>query len=332
MPSIYRFLFLFLTVAATVPAPAQDTFSIVAVDPATGEVGGAGATCLDVVQEGASAVIISDVLPGRGAIHTQSFWNAANQNNARQRMLAGDSPQEIIDWLVANDVQNAPGFRQYGIADLDPQGQPRAAAFTGAQCLDFKADQTGMTYAIQGNILLGPEVLDAMEALFLQTQGSLADRLMAAMQGAKVPGADTRCLSEGVSSRSAFLRVARPDDDPQDLYLDLRVDATPFGAEPIDSLQSLYDAWLLTSTEAPAALPEVRVFPNPATGRLNLHLPAEGSFLATLFDATGAMVWQQPVNGRTSVRLPFAAGIYTLLVRDDRGVVVYSGKHLLLNE
>ncbi len=53
-----------------------------------------------------------------------------------------------------------------------------------------------------------------MEYRFLNTEGSLAEKLMSALQGAKVPGADTRCLNEGTSSLSAFVRVAKPNDHP----------------------------------------------------------------------------------------------------------------------
>lgn len=225
---------------------AQDTFSIVAVDSATGEVGSAGASCLDDSDIAGGVLIISDILPGRGAIHTQAQWRASNQLSARQRMEAGAGPEAIVRYMSNpnNDVTLNPAVRQYGIVDFDSSGRPRAAAFTGNQAMDWKGDLTGHDYAIQGNILLGPEILDSMEARFLRTEGlPLADRLMAAMQGANVPGADTRCLAEGVSSQSAFLRVARPNDDEDSLYLDLRVTQTPQGEEPIDSLQKRFDAW-----------------------------------------------------------------------------------------
>ncbi|MEZ4775467.1 MAG: DUF1028 domain-containing protein [Bacteroidia bacterium] len=227
---------------------AQHTFSIVAVDTLTGEVGSAGASCLDNSNISGGVLIISDVFPGRGAIHTQASWLPANQQTARTRILAGDSPQEIIDFLVANDAGVSIGSgdatnRQYGIVDFDSSGQARSAAYTGINCLDYKNHITGPGYSIQGNILLGQQILDSMEHHFLTTPGNLGDRLMAALQGANVPGADTRCLSEGVSSLSAFLRVARPYDPYGNYYLDLLVGQTPFGVEPIDALQSLYDSW-----------------------------------------------------------------------------------------
>ena len=90
----------------------QDTFSIVAVNPYTGEVGSAGASCI------AGSIIISDVHPGYGAIHTQSYWLSGNQNLASDYMGLGYNPQQIMDSLVVNDVQNNPTIRQYGAVDL----------------------------------------------------------------------------------------------------------------------------------------------------------------------------------------------------------------------
>ncbi|MEC7926716.1 MAG: DUF1028 domain-containing protein [Candidatus Neomarinimicrobiota bacterium] len=213
----------------------QDTFSIVAVDPQTQEVGSAGASCIN------GSIIISDVHPGIGAVHTQSYWNSTNQNNASNLMDQGYAPEEIIEYLVENDSQGNPSIRQYGVVDLVDDG--RSAAFTGENCYDYKNHILGPTYSIQGNILLGQEVLDSMEVNFLNTSGSLATRLMAAMQGAKIPGADTRCLSSGISSLSAFIRVAQPNNLEDSLYLHLNVNNTQPGIDPIDTLQDLFDDW-----------------------------------------------------------------------------------------
>ena len=245
----------------------QDTFSIVAVDTVTGEIGSAGASCIDETAIPGGALIISDVLPGRGGIHTQSYWNATNQNNAHNRMVEGMSPLEIIDWLVAHDAQNNPGVRQYGIVDFDSAGHARSAGFTGANCLNYKNHITGPNYAIQGNILLGQQILDSMEARFLQTEGSFAEKLMAALQGANVVGADTRCMDNGTSSLSAFIRVARPNDTIGNFYCDLNVPSVPEGMEPIDSLQTLFDEWLGSTVGVPEKViePEVLIYPNPAS-------------------------------------------------------------------
>ena len=254
-----RNAFLALLLATCLTASGQHTFSIVAIDTATGEIGSAGASCLDASAISTGVMIISDILPGRGAIHTQAQWNSANQNAARTRMLAGDSPQQVIQWLVANDVQGDPSVRQYGIVDTDGNGVPRSAGYTGANCFAYANHITGPGYAIQGNILLGQGILDSMEARYLRTTGTLAERLMAALQGANVPGADTRCLSEGVSSLSAFLRVSKPWDIGRSYYLELLVDQTPFGQEPIDSLQTLFNAWVPPVCEVSIPAQSVRI-------------------------------------------------------------------------
>ena len=227
----------------------QHTFSIVAVDPITGEIGSAGATCGDsrIWPGTPGAMIISDIIPGVGAIHTQAYHHLVNQSNARNRMVLGDSPQDIITWLVANDVASRPAFRQYGVVDYN-RGSPRSAAYTGSSCDDYKSHILGPNYAIQGNILLGQQILNSMESIFNNTNGCLADKLMAAMQGAKIVGADTRCTGEGTSSLSAFLRVAKPKDHPDFLFLDLNIAVTPTGVEPITELQTEYDNWKANNT------------------------------------------------------------------------------------
>ena len=227
-----QYFLLILLISETL---SQDTFSIVAVDPQTQEVGSAGASCIN------GSIIISDVHPGIGVVHTQSYWNSTNQNNASNLMDQGYAPEEIIEYLVENDAQGNPSIRQYGVVDLVDDG--RSAAFTGENCYDYKNHILGPTYSIQGNILLGQEVLDSMEVNFLNTSGSLATRLMAAMQGAKIPGADTRCLSSGISSLSAFIRVAQPNNLEDSLYLHLNVNNTQPGIDPIDTLQDLFDDW-----------------------------------------------------------------------------------------
>lgn len=309
---------------------AQDTFSIVAVDSTTGEVGSAGATCLDVTTSGVSAIIISDVKPGKGAIHTQSYWSAINQQNASSRMNSGDSPQDIINWLTANDVQNNPSLRQYGIADLDANGSPRAAAFTGVNCLDFKDHRIGTNYAIQGNILIGQEVLDSMEARFLNTQGSLADKLMAAMQGANMPGADSRCLIEGVSSLSAFIRVAKPDDNANNLWLDLIVPSTPYGFEPIDSLQTLFDNWkAIVSNTTDIETSDIRIYPNPIQEYFFVELGntlINQQIMISISNITGQTIHQRQVNGQSIVRFDSAIlknnGVYLISILDEEGLLL----------
>jgi len=212
------------------------TFSIVAVDLNNGQVGSAGASCIG------GSIIISDIHPGVGAIHTQSYWSGYNQIMASNLMDSGLSPDEIINYLIENDVNNNPSIRQYGIVDIYEGG--RSAAYTGENCMDYKNHILGINYAIQGNILLNEQVLINIENNFNTTIGTLSDKLMAALQGANIAGADSRCLDNGTSSLSAFIRVAEPFDEPDNFLLDLNINNTNNNQEPIDLLQDLYSEWL----------------------------------------------------------------------------------------
>lgn len=278
----------------------QDTFSIVAIDSLTGEIGSAGASCV-----GSSsgyphgAQILSDVIPGIGAIHTQASWHATNQQHAHDWMMQGLSPQEIIDLLVANDVGNNPSIRQYGIVDYH-SGHPRSAAYTGVNCMDYKNHTARLNYSVQGNILMGQQILDSIESKFLNTPGTLADRLMAALQGAKVIGADTRCGIHNTSSQSSFLRVARMNNQPDSLYLDLYM-AYPYNltgiypVDPIDSLQTLYDEWkvYVSVKDKPGEFnPYLKVFTDQ-TGTTTFDFTLCRGYAGTrveIFDTTGQTV------------------------------------------
>ncbi|HIC36477.1 MAG TPA: DUF1028 domain-containing protein [Candidatus Marinimicrobia bacterium] len=222
------------------PLDGISTFSIVAVNPATGEVGSAGASCI------AGSIIISDIHPGVGAIHTQFYWNQSNQDSASSLMNLEYSPEEIIDWLIENDAQNNPSIRQYGIIDLIDDG--RSAGFTGENCFDYKNHILGQTYAIQGNILLGQEILDSMEIAFTSTYGTLDEKLIAALLAANVPGADTRCLPYGTPALSAFIRMAKSEDENDSFFMDINVQSCPTNLSPIDSLFTLYWDWKSSQT------------------------------------------------------------------------------------
>ncbi len=273
---------------------AQHTFSIVAVDPATGEIGSAGATCIS-REDGAQ--IISDIVLGVGAIHTQSYWSSSNQTNARARMVAGDSPQEIMNWLVAHDAGNNPSIRQYLAVDLN-NGTPRSAAYTGSNCYDQHIHKTGANYAIAGNILISQDVVNDMETAFLNATGTLADKLMAALQGAKRVGADSRCQSYGISSASAFLRVASPNDTDSSyghLSLDLNVWITSTIFEPIDALQNAYNDYLGISENK---LPEndIVLYPNPVKDVFTVRSPKQNITSYEIVDISGKLITKQHVS------------------------------------
>ncbi len=271
-----KLLVLFLSVFLVARATAQDTFSIVAVDSITGEVGSAGASCVDLAFfPDLEDHFLGELFPGMGAINTQAWYIEANQINAHNRMLLGDSPQEIIDWLVANDVQNNPSLRQYGIVRLT-EGSPLSAGHTGINTDDYKNHVLGPGYAIQGNILLGQEILDDMESNFLSAEGDLACKLMAALQGANVVGADTRCAANGTSSLFAFVKVAQQEDpagEPSLVYSVSTSDGD--GIEPVDALQAIFDAEVSCAASGlnEAIQNTLHVYPNPSQSEIRIEIP-----------------------------------------------------------
>jgi uncharacterized Ntn-hydrolase superfamily protein len=332
MKKLFLSIYLFSTVSLIF---SQDTFSICAIDTITGEIGSAGASCIGAPQIPQGCYILSDVLPGTGVIHTQAYYTSANQNYAHQLMEMGLAPQQIIDSLVANDIQNNPTIRQYGIVDLY-EGSTRCAAYTGTNCDDYKNHIIGPNYTIQGNILLGQQILDSMETRFLNTEGELACKLMAALQGAKVIGADTRCLDDGVSSLSAFLRVAQPDDQVNNLYLDLNVPSTPDGIDPIDSLQTLVDEWggcFYSSIENNAAQNLVIPYPNPSAGKTTFRISDKidlDQVELIILNPFGKIVYKNSkiLSHIVEVDQNFTPGIYYFKIT-EKNLIKTSGKLII---
>ena len=306
----------------------QDTFSIVAIDSITGEVGSAGASCVDLSQAGLPTDdFLGQLIPNVGAINTQAYYIPANQANATTRMNLGDTPSQIIDWLVANDVQSQPQFRQYGIAAF-VNNSPQAAAHTGSSTDNYKNHITGSYYSIQGNILLGQEVLDSMEARFLNEPGDLACKLMAALQGANMIGADTRCFSDGTSSLFAFVKVAQPNDtfgNPS-FVASVRT-ADNSGIEPIDSLQTIFDLEHTCGTvnlnEADYFSKLFSVYPNPTSSQLTITSNTAEEYDLSLFDHSGRLLYQQPFIKTSHIDVShYNCGIYFLKIQDDNRTTI----------
>ena len=320
---------------------AQDTFSIIAVDTLTGEVGSAGASCVDASAFG-GVKLLSGLVPGKGGINAQATVCLPihfNLVNGLEQMELGLSPEEIIEYLVDNDACNSGNFtnRQYGIVDFGPNGFPRSTAYTGSNTIPFAGHIIGPNYAIQGNILLGQELLDSMEARFLAEEGPLAKKLMAALQGANVPGADTRCLDEGTSSLSAFLRVAGPNDSPDSLFLELNVPIAPIGIEPIDSLQKLFDEWYGTVSFDPSGKrPSLaKVYPNPTSATFTLDWPYVEPSIAILSDITGKELHRQSLaNGKNRLVMPCTVNprLFLLRVQNETGRILFSEKLVFQKE
>lgn len=344
-PSIRSFFLLLAYFLITPTVHSQDTFSIVAVDAATGEVVSAGASCVDNAANFGGVILISGILPGRGAINGQATVCIphVNLNLGLNQLSNGASPDEVLDYLFQNDACQFgnENDRQYGVVDFDMDGVARSAAFTGSTTLEYAGHRVGENYAIQGNILLGPEILDSMEARFLNTEGPLAKKLMAAMQGANVPGADSRCLDEGTSSKSAFLRVARPDDEMDNLYLEINIAEEPDGIEPINSLQDAFDNWsdtaLVNSTQVIDSENHLRIFPNPADEEFKLEWRRNDGIepLALFYSNTGQLIHRVPIsNGINTIRLerkPNGQLIFVKII-DKTGKVIVTDKIVLAGE
>lgn len=321
--------------SAGMAALAQDTFSIIAADPDTGEIGAAGATCVDGIAQWGGIKVLNKVIPGRGGVNAQA-WICLNPHinldNAIDQMETGLSPEEIILWLQENDACNAqsfnPAFRQYGVVDFDEDGNIRTAAFTGSSADDWKGHIAGDNYAIQGNILIGEEVLSQMEAGFLETEGTLAEKLMAAMQGANIPGADSRCLERGTSSTSAFLSVYTLEDliDQPSTLLDVM--EVPFGMEPIDSLQTLFD---VEFGEPSSAIVQdrtaIQLFPNPTKDVLLIRRSnPDSNWIIKINSIDGCYKQTLMKSGEdkeTSINIEhLLPGVYTvnILLEDDTSI------------
>jgi uncharacterized Ntn-hydrolase superfamily protein len=328
-------LILLLFFSQLINISAQDTFSIVAADSTTREVGSAGASCVDLfLTTFTDDTFIGDLLPDTGAINTQASYITSNQNNARARMRAGDSPSQIISWLSVNDAGSNSTIRQYGITAFTGVAVS-AEGFTGVNCTNYKNHKTGsingIYYSIQGNILLGQLVIDSMEVRFRNAEGDLACRLMAALQGAKMVGADTRCTSNGTSSLFAYVKVAQPTDTygSPSFTVSVRTHGNA-QIEPVDTLQSKFD--IMHSCVAPGINDKewnnfFKVYPNPTDGRIGIFFenPSE-TFNETeiiIYNLLGAEISRQNlVNLKTNIDLDKSEkGIYFYQIADQIKII-----------
>jgi uncharacterized Ntn-hydrolase superfamily protein len=166
---------------------------------------------------------------GAGAVATQSYANLAYRPDGLAMLRDGRSAQETLDALTSAD--DGRDQRQAGVVDATG----RAATFTGPGCHPWAGGRTGDGYAVQGNILTGPDVVEAMESAWLSSSGELADRLLSALTAGDAAGGDRR------GRQSAALLVVRPKSGyggQSDVEVDLRVDDHP---APVGELRRLLD-------------------------------------------------------------------------------------------
>jgi len=219
-----------------VPAAAPSTFSIVARDQETGDLGIA-------VQSKFLAVgaVVPWAKAGAGAVATQAWANTSFGPDGLALMAKGVPAQDALDRLVASDPGSA--HRQVGV--VDARGQ--AATFTGSQCTHWAGGRTGPGYACQGNILVSEATVAAMAETFERTPGELWDRLVAALEAGQKAGGDSR------GQQSAALLVVREEGGyarRNDRFIDLRVDDHPAPIEDLQRLLQLHKLYLFPSKPA----------------------------------------------------------------------------------
>ena len=212
------------------PGGEINTFSIVAFDPTTEEIGVA-------VQSKFFGVgsVVPFAKAGVGAVATQSYANVSFGPRGLD-LLGGPnplSPEDALDLLLSTDDNRE--SRQVSII----AGDGATATFTGNQCNDWAGHHQGEHFSVQGNLLTGPEVIDAMTMAFESSrssgEGELADWMIAALQAGQAAGGDKR------GQQSAAILVTRREagyGGYSDRYIDLRVEDHP---KPIDQLEALLE-------------------------------------------------------------------------------------------
>jgi uncharacterized Ntn-hydrolase superfamily protein len=206
----------------------KNTFSIVAADLEAGEVG-----CAVQSRYFAVGSVVPWAQAGLGAVATQAAGVAVYGARVLDELRAGATPEDALERVLAEDAGRE--TRQLGVVTADG----RAAAFTGADCLDWAGHRVGAGFAVQGNILAGAAVVDEMARAFEETVGPLADRLVASLEAGQVAGGDKR----GQQSAALIVeRVGAASESREgiDRVCELRVEDH---AEPIVELRRLLGIW-----------------------------------------------------------------------------------------
>ena len=209
--------------APTCELPVVATFSIVAYDPETEELG---------IAVQSKFIAVGSVVPwaraGWGAIATQSYANTTYGPRGLE-LLTKHKPDEVLAKLTEDDKGRE--ARQVGL--VNAQGE--SATFTGKQCNAWAGGIAKKNFCVQGNILAGEDVVKNMAKSFEESKGDLGDRLIAALQAGQEAGGDIRGM------QSAALLIVRDKwgyAGLNDRYRDLRVDDHE---QPIKELKRVYD-------------------------------------------------------------------------------------------
>jgi hypothetical protein len=258
------------------PRAAHATWSIIAVDLATGRVVIASATCVNrdaAFLSGIQAVVV----PGKGVAACQAGVDGthANQMLVYRELQKGTPPERILELLSADPAYQS---RQFGILDLQGRSAGHSGLANGYVTQDIQGQVPGtqIYYSIQGNILRTGDVIPNAVRAFVQTQGALTDRVMAALETADQYGGDSRCTCpplpegsapppipcEGRTSYVAYILMSNPGDQGGDSHSNgqyamyLTVAQPEQGGphaitagenlNPVKTLRQRYDRWRKT--------------------------------------------------------------------------------------
>lgn len=209
--------------------PFAHTYSIVARDSVTGEMGVA-------VQSHWFSVGTSVIhgKAGVGVVATQSFINPSYGPKGLALMEQGLSPQQALTALLENDKGEA--VRQ--VAMLNNKGE--TAAHTGSQCIEAAGHRQGKNFSVQANLMLNNTVWDAMANAFETTKGTLAERILASMKAAQAEGGDMR------GKQSAAILIVKAEstgDSWRDNIMDLRIEDHENPIKELERLMTVHKAY-----------------------------------------------------------------------------------------
>src|SRR5438132_1217168 len=208
--------------------PQYSTFSICAIDPATGQSGASVTTRVPFVGRA-----VPHVRAGVGAVCTQASTVVEYGTRGLDLLAKGVEPQAVIAQLLADD--GARESRQIGVIDM----KGRAAAHTGKQNGNWAGSRQGRNYTVQANIMVGPEVVDAVAMSFESTEGAgmpLAERMILAIEAGQAKGGDRRWGN----LQSAAIKIADPNDPGRgNDYISLAIEIGEH-AEPVAELKRIY--------------------------------------------------------------------------------------------
>jgi uncharacterized Ntn-hydrolase superfamily protein len=210
--------------------PQYSTFSLCAIDPKASQSGAAVTTRVPFVGRA-----VPHVRAGIGAVCTQASTRVENGREGLDLLARGVEPKIALEQLLSKDPQRE--SRQVGIIDM----KGRTAAHTGKQNGNWAGSKQGLNYTVQANIMVGPEVIEAVAASFEATEGTgmpLAERMILALEAGQAKGGDRRWGS----LQSAAIKVADPNTQGRggdNIALAIEVGEHP---EPVGEMKRIYYA------------------------------------------------------------------------------------------